>query len=257
VAASKPLPPTSLLRRSDTHRFIASKHGESVLARIADSSRHLDDIFKLDIATNDRTLAENGISAGIDARELVFGLPYYRTVNAAFTHPHPLGSRFNGPERGAWYCGFEIETSIAEISFHKTIDLLEIGVLEDDVTYDDYTADFSAEFHDLRASKRFARYLDPNSYVESQRLAEELLAMGSLGIVYPSVRNAGGTCIACFRPSLVANVARQSTYRFIWGGTTTPSVSPVTRAEGVSGRRRSARRGSSPQSQSIARKSRQ
>ena len=254
MAASKPLPPTSLVRRSDTHRFIASKHGESVLARIADSSRHLNDIFKLDIATNDRILAENGISLGIDARELVFGLPYDRIVNAAFTHPHPLGSRFNGPQRGAWYCGFEIETSIAEISFHKTIDLLEIGVLEDDVTYDDYTADFSAEFHDLRPTKRFAKFLDPNSYVESQRLAEELLAIGSLGIVYTSVRNSGGTCVACFRPSLVTNVAPKSTYRFVWSGTTEPSVSPVTSAEGVSGRRKLTRRGSNPQRRSTARK---
>lgn len=227
MAASKRFPPTSLVRRNDTHRFIASKYGESVLARIADSNRHLDDIFKLDIATNERTLAEAGFSGGIDAHELVFGVPYYRIVNAAFTHPHPLGSRFNGPDRGAWYCGFEIETAMAEVAFHKTIDLLEIGVLEDDVTYDDYTADFSAEFHDMRVPKRFAKYLNPNSYVASQQLAEELLANGSLGVVYPSVRNSGGTCIACFRPTLVMNATKGSTYRFTWSGDTIPVIAPA------------------------------
>ena len=227
MAASRTLPPVSLVRRSETHRFIASKYGESVLARIADSSRHLDDIFKLDIATNERTLVESGIPAGIDVHELVFGLPYSQIVNAAFTHPHPLGSRFNGPDRGAWYSGFEVETSMAEIAFHKTIDLLEIGVLEDDVTYDDYTADFSAEFHDLRGPKRFAKFLNPKSYVASQQLAEELLAKGSLGIVYPSVRNSGGTCIACFRPALVTNVRRESTYRFIWSGEPEPAIVPL------------------------------
>lgn len=224
MAASKKLPATSLVRRNETHRLIASKHGESVLNRIADSSRHLNDIFKLDIATNERTLVEGGIPSGIDVHELVFGLPYSQIVNAAFTHPHPLGSRFNGPDRGAWYCGFEIETSIAEIAFHKTLDLLEIGVLEDDVTFDDYTADFSAEFHDLRGGKRFARYLDPDSYVASQQLAESLLAAGSLGVVYPSVRNEGGTCIGCFRPALVMNVAKGITYRFRWTGETAPLV---------------------------------
>jgi hypothetical protein len=227
VAASKRLPPVSLVRRNETHRFIASKHGESVLTRIADSSRHLQDIYELDIATNDRTLAEAGIPGGIDVHELVFGLPYNQIVNAAFTHPHPLGSRFNGPDRGAWYCGFEIETSIAEIAFHKTIDLLEIGVLEDDVTYDDYTADFSAEFHDMRGSKGFSRYLNPDSYVASQEIAEELLAAGSLGVVYPSVRNPGGTCIACFRPALVMNVSKGATYRFVWSGAPAPAVSPA------------------------------
>lgn len=227
VAASKRFPPTALVRRNDTHRLIGSKHGESVLNRIADSPRHLDDIFKLDIATNERTLVESGIPTGIDVHELLFGLPYSQIVNAAFTHPHPLGSRFNGPDRGAWYSGFELETAMAEVAFHKTIDLLEIGVLEDDVTYDEYRADFSAEFHDLRRSKRFAKYLDPNSYVASQQLAEELLAAGSLGIVYPSVRNSGGTCIACFRPALVMNVAKGATYRFVWSGETTPTVTPA------------------------------
>ncbi|MBV9332600.1 MAG: RES family NAD+ phosphorylase [Candidatus Eremiobacteraeota bacterium] len=225
MAVSKSLPPVSLVRRNETHRLIASKHGQSVLNRIADSSRHLNDIFKLDIATNERTLVEGGIPGGIDVHELVFGLPYAQMVNASFTHPHPLGSRFNGPDRGAWYCGFEIETSIAEIAFHKTLDLLEIGVLHDDVTFDDFTADFSAEFADLREGKRFAAYLDPKSYVASQQLAEKLLQAGSLGIVYPSVRHAGGTCIACFRPALVMNVAKGATYRFRWDGEAAPSVS--------------------------------
>jgi hypothetical protein len=227
VAASKRVPPKSLVRQSGTHRLIASKHGQSVLTRIADSSRHLEDIFKLDIATNERTLVEGGIPSGIDVHELIFGLPYSPVVNASFTHPHPLGSRFNGPDRGAWYCGFEIETSLAEIAFHKTIDLLEVGTLEDDVTFDDYTADFSAEFHDLRGSKRFAKYLDPNSYVASQELSEQLLAAGSLGVVYPSVRNSGGTCIACFRPALVMNVAKGRTYRFVWKGEPAPLISSL------------------------------
>ena len=36
---------------------------------------------------------------------------------AAFCHAHPLGSRFAGADRGAWYAGFEIETSHAEVAF--------------------------------------------------------------------------------------------------------------------------------------------
>lgn len=230
MAVSKALPRVALVRQHDTHRFIAAKHGDSVLARIADSDRHLDDLFELDNATNDRALAEGGIPSGIDVHELVFGVPYYRIVNAAFTHPHPLGSRFNGPERGAWYCAFEIATVKAEVAYHKSVDLAEIGLFEDDVAYDDYTADFSAGLHDLRDAKRFSRYLDPESYVASQRLAEDLLAGGSLGVVYPSVRKAGGTCIACFRPALVMNVTRRKTYRFVWRGEATPEIREANRS---------------------------
>jgi hypothetical protein len=228
VAASKAFPGTTAVRANDTHRFIASKHaGGSVLSRLADSAQHLDDIFALDDATNDRTLIENGIPRGIDIHELVFGVPYHHIVNAAFTHPHPLGSRFNGPGRGAWYAALDLATAKAEVSYHKAVDLIEIGVLEDDVTYDDYAADFRADFHDLRGVKRFAKYMNPASYVASQKLAEELLASGALGVIYPSVRHSGGSCIACFRPALVTNVTKRSTYRFVWSGTPVPRISLV------------------------------
>jgi hypothetical protein len=92
------------------------------------------------------------------------------------------------------------------------------------VTYDDYFADFSASFHDLRQGRGFAGYLNPRSYVQSQGLAEQLLEAGSLGLVYPSVRRAGGTCVSCFRPALVANVRRDRTYRFTWDGNTKPTI---------------------------------
>jgi RES domain len=58
--------------------------------------------------------------------------------------------------------------------------------------------------------------LNPNSYVRSQEIAAQLLEGGSLGVIYPSVRREGGTCVACFRPSVVANVRKSAQYRLIW-----------------------------------------
>ena len=224
------LPGRSLVRRNDTHRLIPSKYsdgGSSVLARIADDDRHLADIFYLDHATNERLLAENELLPGIGVHELLFGVPWYRIVNAAFTHAHPLGSRFNGPDRGAWYAAFDVRTAQAEIAFHKTVQLAEVGRFEDDVTMDDYRADFSGEFHDLRDAPAFAECLDPDSYVPSQSLAEQLFDTGSLGIVYPSVRRAGGSRLACFRPALVMNVRKATTYRFRWNGSPTPRIDAI------------------------------
>jgi len=198
-----------------------------VLAQIADDDAQLSALFDLDNAGNERLLAENDRTAGIGAHELVFGIPYYRIVNAAFTHPHPLGSRFNSPDRGAWYAAFEIATAKAEVAFHKTVQLAEIDTFEDDVTFDDYLADFSAEFHDLRNAPEFAASLNPASYVESQVLAEILLQAGSLGIVYPSVRRNGGICLACLRPALVMNVRKAKTYRYRWTGTPKPAITTV------------------------------
>jgi RES domain-containing protein len=210
--------PLTDLRRFDTHRLLPAKYSpnfDSVLTRIADDDEQLQLIFELDNATNGRLLAEENRSPGISQRELVFHVPNYRVINAAFTHPNPLGARFSTPERGAWYAAFELATAKAEVIFHKSIEFAEIDWQErEEIGYDDYLADFTAAFHDLRGVVDEA--LSPSSYVRSQELAEELLELGSLGIIYPSVRREGGTCIACFRPSVVANVRRSTGYRLIW-----------------------------------------
>jgi RES domain len=222
------LPRTSLVRQNDTHRLINSKYsesGESVLVRIADDDAHLKDIFDLDNATNDRLLAENNLLPGIGIHELVFGVPYFRIVNAAFCHAHPLGSRFNGPDRGAWYAGFELETSQTEVAFHKSVELAETNWFYEEPTYDDYLADFSAECHDICDDALFAGCLTPDSYLASQDLAFRLLDAGSLGVVYPSVRRKDGTCLACFRPALVMNVRKGPTYLFAWNGRAEPEIS--------------------------------
>jgi hypothetical protein len=219
---------TTTLRQLDTHRLIPAKFTEnddSVLNRIADDERHLADLFDLDHATNDRLLAENGQLPGIARHELVFGVPSYRIVNATFTHAHPLGGRFNAPDRGAWYAGFELETSLAEVAFHKSVEYAEIQRFDDSVVYVDYLADFSGVFHDLRGRSGGGRYLDPGSYVASQGLALELLAAGSAGVVYPSVRRSDGTCLCCFRPVLVGNVRRGARYRLSWSGSPDPVIS--------------------------------
>jgi RES domain-containing protein len=233
AAPADAFPPVSTIRRYDTHRLVPTKRTDSVLVRIAHDDAHLRDIFDLDHATNDRLLAEHGLLPGIGPHELVFGVPYAAVVNAAFCHANPLGARFNGPSRGAWYGAFELETAQAEVAFHKSVELAEIDWWTETVTYDDYLADFSAPFHDLRAEPRFAACLAPASYLASQALAERLLAAGSAGVVYPSVRRAEGTCLACFRPPLVMHVRRDATWRFKWDGHESPTVESV-KAEGSS-----------------------
>jgi hypothetical protein len=204
------LPHVSRLLQDDTHRLIPSAcDEETVLNRLTTDSDQLNALFELEGATNERLLGEAGLLPGISVRELVFGVSYSHIVNAAFTHAKPLGSRFNGPERGVWYAGFSLETAGIEVAFHKSEELREINWQEKETfIYADFLADFRGEFHDFRDDSRFAKCLDPNSYAASQRLAGELLDKGSAGVVYPSVRHSGGTCIACFRPALVNNVRK-------------------------------------------------
>jgi hypothetical protein len=210
----------------DTHRLIPAQFadgGASVLARLTDDQELLKSVFELDNATNERLLAESGLAPGIDMRELVFGIPAYRIINAAFCHSAPEGSRFNSADRGAWYAGFELETAQAEVAYHRRLWLQETAWEEEDVVdYLDYLADFHAPFHDLKQAEPFSPYLDPEDYTAAQALAAQLLKQGSAGIVYRSVRSLGGTCIVCFRPVLVTNVRKGGTFTFTFPASEMP-----------------------------------
>lgn len=220
-------PPLRALRRFDTIRLIPSRYAnieDSVLTPLAENTEHLRDLFDLDNATNSRLVGEQDGLPGIGIDELVFGVPNFRLINAAFTYARPEGSRFNDGERGAWYCSFTIKAALQEVIFHKTIEYAEIDRYDDSVSYQALLADFNSSFHDLREQHRFARCLSGSSYIASQALAQTLLEEGSMGIIYPSVRHAGGTNLVCFRPALVGNVRRGLSWRLTWSGSRVPRV---------------------------------
>jgi hypothetical protein len=147
--------------------------------------------------------------------ELVFGVPHDHVINSAFTHPRPGGSRFSRDDRGAWYAGFSLKTAQADVAFHYGEGLREVNWQEEEtVAYREYLADFRAEFHDLPDGQTHKQYLQPDSYHAAQQLGRRLLDHGSAGVVYPSVRHAGGTSIACFRPALVGNVREGALFTF-------------------------------------------
>jgi RES domain-containing protein len=205
-------PRITQLHQDNTHRLIPARYsdgGASVLARLTSDPQHLHDLFHLEGATHERLLGEANLLPGVTVHELVFGISNWHIVNAAFTHARPEGSRFNRADRGAWYCAFALETAQTEVAFHFVQGLREVNWRESETaTYREYLADFRAEFHDIRKSSEYASCLDPVSYVASQQLAHGLLNRGSAGLIYPSVRHRGGTCLACFRPALVVNVRK-------------------------------------------------
>jgi RES domain-containing protein len=205
------------------HRLIPSRYSEqkTVLADVADNDAMLEQLVLLDGATNDRIQAEQHGLAGISPYELVYAIPNAHIVNGAFTHTNEFGSRFNDSTRGAWYAADQIETSVSEVTYHKAKRLSDIVVPElphqrpdtETSTYDDWLADFRAEFHGLEPARNFSEYLQPEPvpacYSSSQQLARQLLTTHqSNGLVYPSVQRKKHRCIVCFRPALVYNPHR-------------------------------------------------
>jgi RES domain-containing protein len=227
--------PIRTVNENGWHRLIPSLFSEAgtVLDEIADSETMLADIIRLDGATNDRLQGEQHGLIGISTYELLYGVPNAHVVNAAFTHTNEWGSRFNDHTRGAWYAAKELETSIAEVTYHKARRLAQMVVPDlpdqrpdsDVSTYDDWLADFRSAFHVLDPPEAFSDFLQPEPlpqcYAASQQLARRLLQQQSNGIVYPSVRRSGARCLVCFRPALVYNPRRSGRFEIAFQATST------------------------------------
>jgi hypothetical protein len=210
-----------LFASNGTHRLIPTKYsGAGVLETLPLPVEVLEDLSELDAATNERKIAEDGANPSIGPGELLFGVPEAQIVNAAFCHPG-AGGRFHDSRRGAWYAGVELETSFAEVAYHKRRFLADARIT-DLLTFDyqDFIADFSGTFSHLDPEEMESCLMPgpiPQCYGSSQALARMLLYAGSNGIIYPSVRNRIGTCIACFRPALVFHPRRGEQYRLTLG----------------------------------------
>ncbi len=226
--------PVTNLAQTNTIRLVSSgRLKEPVLLALAPTQGALEDLAALESVTNSRMRAQQGGLSELDASELVFGRHGFSFINAAFTHTRAGGNRFNSADRGAWYCAFEVETAIAEVTYHLTQELAAIERFENTTDYAELFADFIGPFHDLRgadANVEPCLQIDPaKGYPAGQALARDLRKNAeSNGIVYPSIRRAGGTCLVAFHPSLVQNVRQGGLWRLDWQGHPTPEVSRVT-----------------------------
>lgn len=209
----------------DTCRLIPTRYPSvGVFDRVA-SAEDLNAVLELETWTNDRISTELGIVHRLPKREWVVGKPLSTVIMAAYCHPRPGGGRFNSEQRGAWYAATSIETAHAEVSYHRTLELAEVGVFDTRMEMRLYLADFETAFHDVREdTPENARYHDPVDYEPSQALAQELLAHRSNGVIYRSVRHAGGQCLACFRPKVIGNLRADVHFEYTWEGARQPRI---------------------------------
>lgn len=218
-------PPVTSVVLTDTCRLVASRYPVEGILDVVASPADLPYIFELESWSNDRISTEMGLLHRLPEEEWVMGRPMASVVMAAFCHPRPGGGRFNSAQRGAWYAGTLLETAHAEVLYHRGRELAEIGVGETRLQMRLYRADFRNSFHDLRApTARNRPFHSPTSYAASQALAADLLARGSHGVLYRSVRRPGGECLACFRPALVEHVRPDVHFEYHWQARGKPRI---------------------------------
>jgi hypothetical protein len=219
------IPPARKLSFTNTCRLVPSLYPSRGILDVVAMPADLPAILELETWSNDRISSELGVLHRIPMEEWVAGRPMASVIMAPFCHPRPTGGRFNSSERGAWYAANSLEAAHAEVVYHRTLELAEIGVFETRVRMRLYLADFHAVFHDVRSNvPENAPYHESTSYAASQALARQLLADGSNGVIYRSVRHPGSECLACFRPALVANVRIAAHFEYRWPGTRTPQI---------------------------------
>lgn len=194
---------------------------EAVLSPLVDTAAEEALLAEIEGATSSRLIAEERGLAGLSADELVHGVPHARFINASFAYAKPRQpSRFNPAERGAWYAALDVATCLAEVGFHLTRALADAGDFDAVVEYGEMIASMSGVFVDLRTNPAHPA-LDPDlaaGYPAGNALAARARAEGHNGIVYPSVRHEGGTCIAALWPNVVQSVVQGAMYRLTWSG---------------------------------------
>ena len=163
-------------------------------------------------------------------QEIVHGVPHAKFINASFAYAKPREPmRFNPAERGGWYAALAVETCIAEVGFHLTKALADTGDFNAVVEYGEMLASMAGVFVDLGRVPHHAS-LDPDpaiGYPAGNALAATARAAGHNGIIYPSVRHVGGTCIAALWPNVVQSVVQGAMYRLTWSGTPNYRAEPL------------------------------
>ncbi|WP_293574872.1 RES family NAD+ phosphorylase [Phaeobacter sp.] len=214
----------------------ATYHKAPALRGLVDSDEEADILAEIEGLTSARLVAESGKSPHLDPRELAWhrrkaDLRVYGNthVNAAFTYTRARGNRFNGEDRGAWYCTWDVMVSVAEVAFHRTRELGYVGDFNDVARYVELHADFIGIFDDLTDEPgHTALHADPKvGYPAGQHLADDLRRTGSRGLIYPSVRAPTGNCLVCFDPQAIQNVRPGASWDLTWDGAPDYSILPV------------------------------
>lgn len=199
---------------------------QSVLLPLVDTEAELAALAEIEGATSARLIAQTRGTPGIAANEFVFGVPHAAFINASFAYAKPRApNQFNGTDRGAWYAALAVETCLQEVIFHMTEFLEAAGDFNAVVAYAEMFASLAGEFVDLRKATPPPDCLHPRKdigYPAGNALADATRARGLNGIIYPSVRHAGGTCIVALWPHAVQSVAQGEVFRVTWAGARMP-----------------------------------
>ncbi|MDH3742346.1 MAG: RES family NAD+ phosphorylase [Hyphomicrobiales bacterium] len=199
-----------------THRLIASRH--PMVGVFDDLTADKDDLriaFLLESATNDRLIVAAERLQLLPDAQVITG-EGASIVMASFLHADDQGGRFTDPRLGAWYAAFELATAIAETLYHNDRRLrFSAEPFPSRIQIRELIADLDTQLIDIRGRQTERPELydpDPANYRPAQTFGVGLrwpdgdptrAHEGAPGLIYDSVRKAGGTNVCIYWPGLV------------------------------------------------------
>ncbi|HEX5537557.1 MAG TPA: RES family NAD+ phosphorylase [Sphingobium sp.] len=162
-------------------------------------------IGNLDLIPVDRRVGGNGASY----------------LMGPFTHVSiDRPSRFTDGSYGVLYVGDRFETALFETIHHHARFMARTKEAPGWTSqFREIVMSVDADIHDLRSlTVKPVLALAPESYAASQALAATLRNAGSDGIVYPSIRNREGECVALFYPDCASDPVQGRHLDYHWDG---------------------------------------
>src|SRR5574337_470785 len=199
-------------------RLIASRYPTVGLYDAIADPADLEVVFAIEALTNARVRDELGQLPLVPPEDRASG-PGTQPIMAAFTHLNPEGSRFSDGSWGVYYAAQDFDTALAEVAHHRALFLARTAEPAIDVDLRLVTATLDASLHDLRPlRRRDPAVYDPVDYTAGRKLGGRLRAEGSAGVLYHSVRHAGGTCAGVFRPRALSAAKAALHIALHWDG---------------------------------------
>ena len=148
------------------------------------------------------------------------GGPGASYLMAPFTHVSPdRPSRFSAGSYGVLYVAKTFETALFETIHHHALFMARTSESPGWTSqFREIVMTISADLHDLRELPHTDPVLDLANYTQAQQLGASLRAGGSSGLIYPSIRHAGGQCVGLFYPDGASRPIQGRHLDYHWDG---------------------------------------
>jgi hypothetical protein len=200
------------------YRIISSRYPPIDLFERVAPPEDWDILAEIETLTNPRVREQIGEISSIPVSRRVTGngASYVLAPLVHFSPSRP--SRFSdGTSYGVFYAAKELETAIHEIAYH--LSKFYAATEEEGLKVDQriLKGKINSSLHNITGDG-WDKEHNPNDYKAAQALARKLRDDESNGVLYNSVRKAGGVNFAAFWPDVMSIPVQTNHIQFNWNG---------------------------------------